>query len=118
MKRGVCRLADEGIIKGQPHRAGLQFVRLIRNFDREFDCVTFTQEAWRIGLDHEVFGGDGMAFQVATADGAVVREAQETPLGQRFRHREGEADDAVGIGGQLWVKERSLVEVFAGGDLA
>ena len=87
--------------KGEPHAAGLRFVALVRHFDGEFHRVALAQEARRIGLHHDVLGGDGVAVEKTSAQFLIMREGQEMPFRQRLRHGESYAHDAVGIGHQL-----------------
>ena len=108
----------ERLVEGEPHVPAQGLVRLVRHLHRELDGVAFAQEAWRVGLDHEVFGGDGMILQEPAAHRLVMGEAQEPPPRQRLGHREGHPHHAIGIRGQLWEEERRLVQVLAGGHLA
>ena len=104
--------------EAQPHRAVLPGRRLVGDLDGELQLVAFAEEPRRIGLDHEVLGGDRFVGQQAAAEFGVVGEAQELPLGQGLRHGEFELHLALGVGEQVGEEEGRFVEVLACRDLA
>ena len=60
---GVDRFAGAGVGEAQPHRAALPGRRLVADLDGELQLVAFAEEPRRIGLDHEVLGGDRFVGQ-------------------------------------------------------
>ncbi len=106
-----------GAVECQAHGPGLRGGGLVGDLDGELEGVALAQEARGIGLHHQILGGDGVGFEEAAAQGRVVGEAEEMPLGEGFGHGECQAHDAVGAGHELGKEEGGFVQVFARGDL-
>ena len=83
-------------LKREPHFAFLPGGGLVGDLDGELEHVAFAQEARRVGLHHQVLGGDGLVFEETGAELPVMGEAQEPPGRERLGHGEGHAHDAVG----------------------
>ena len=118
MQRGIGRLPVGRFIEGETDAAGLAGGGLVGHLDREFESIAFPQEPGRVGLDHQVFGGDRFAFEKSGAQLLVVRKPHELPLGEGFRHGELKFDHAVFIRQQLRVEEGRLLEILPGAHLA
>ena len=104
-------------VRKRKHRlATLRSGGHVGDFDGELNGVAFAQEAWRVGLHHEVLGSDGGVGEECGAELFVVREAEEFPARERLGHGELNAHGAVGIGEELREEEGGFGEVFAGGD--
>ena len=117
-ERGVGGRERGCVAEREADAAGLRRVRLVRDLDGEFERVAFAQETRRVGLDHDVLGGDGVGFDESAAKLAVVREAEEAPAREGLGHGEFELHLAVFVGDELREKEGAFVEILACGDFA
>ncbi len=115
-QRSIDRLLRGGIGKRELHRALLRLVALVAHLHGELNRVALAHEARRVGLDHEILRGDGLAGEQPGAELRIVREAEELPLGERLRHRERHPHRAVRARRQVREEERGLVEILPRGD--
>ena len=106
------------VVEPQAHSAGLASGRLVRHLGREFQHVSFAQEAWRIRLNHQVFGRYHLVLEKAAAQVAIVREPLELPFRQRLGHGELQFHHAVLVRYQVGEEECGFVQVLASRYLA
>ena len=103
--------------EGKAHLAGLLFFCAIADLHGELQLVALAHETRRVGLHHDVLGGDGAAAEETAAQFVVVGKTHELPFGERLGHGEFQRHFAVLIGNEVWHEESGFIEVLARGHL-
>ena len=99
----------ECIRESKADLAGLFLLSAVGDLHGELQLVSLTQETWRVGLHHDVLGGDSATTEESATQFVVVGETHEFPLGESLWHIEFQTDFAVFIGNQMWHEEGSLL---------
>ena len=119
---GVTELVVHTVVgkrvgEGEAYFARGLFVGHIGDLHSELELIALAQEARRVGLHHDVLGGNRAAAEEAATQFVIVCEAHKLPLGECLRHREFQSHFAFFIGHNVRQEEGGFVEVLAGGNL-